>query len=91
MVLIGRQILRNQKQLSQLDWNEHLPIPSRPLPLIDDGKVEVEQTSAQCAAVGQSSLMALYDSMFKVYGMGCGQVSSNTFHFSTPSTLTVNP
>ena len=39
---------------------------------------QVERNNQQqCAAVGQSSLMALYDSMFKVYGMGSGQVLIN--------------
>lgn len=42
---------------------------------MDDHWVPPDKFAApECAAVGQSSLVALYDAMFKVYGMGCGQI-----------------
>jgi len=83
-VAAGRQILRNQKELMEGVTSEHLPIPSRPLPRLETSRSQFafpseqpQMESAQCAAVGQSSLMALYDAMFKVYGMGTGQVLIN--------------
>ena len=49
---------------------------------------QVERNNPQqCAAVGQSSLMALYDSMFKVYGMGSGQVLINIADLQQACTL----
>lgn len=84
-VAAGRQILRTQSQLTQAGLYdcEHLPVPSRPmerLPPIRFPKADSAApvySPAQCAAVGQSSLMSLYDAMFKVYGMGIGQVLVN--------------
>lgn len=77
-VASGRQIMRNQlaliRQFEQAG-RPSLPIPSRPYPVMDDHWVPVDTFSApECAAVGQSSLVALYEAMFKVYGMGCGQI-----------------
>jgi len=77
-VAAGRQIMRNQ--LALIRQYEHegrpsLPIPSRPVPIMEDHWVPPNTFAApECAAVGQSSLVALYEAMFNVYGMGCGQI-----------------
>lgn len=84
-VAAGRQILRTQSQLTQAGLYdcEHLPVPSRPMERLPPIKFPKSDSTApvyspaQCAAVGQSSLMSLYDAMFKVYGMGIGQVLVN--------------
>eukprot|EP00668_Euglena_longa_P042427 GGOE01056140.1.p1 GENE.GGOE01056140.1~~GGOE01056140.1.p1 ORF type:complete len:267 (+),score=71.91 GGOE01056140.1:194-994(+) len=77
-VAAGRQLMRNQLAvLRQFELEgPSLPIPSRPVPIMEDQWKHLRYTfmSPECAAVGQSSLVALYDAMFKVYGMGCGQI-----------------
>ncbi|GAB5360518.1 hypothetical protein AAMO2058_000635300 [Amorphochlora amoebiformis] len=74
-VAAGRQILHSQSRMGT-----DLPIPSRPLPPLSDLPQPDETliTSQECASVGQSSLMALYDAMFKLYGIQCGQVLIST-------------
>jgi len=71
-VAAGRNILRPNNRRSPTDV---LPIPSRPLdrltPLSDG---PVESSPSHLAAVGQGSLIALYDAMFKVYGISTAQV-----------------
>jgi len=78
-VAAGRQLMRNQLAVLRLQEEAPeapLPIPSRPLPIMEDPWRNLRYTFAapECAAVGQSSLVALYNAMFKVYGMGCGQI-----------------
>eukprot|EP00471_Norrisiella_sphaerica_P005810 CAMPEP_0184480556 /NCGR_PEP_ID=MMETSP0113_2-20130426/2051_1 /TAXON_ID=91329 /ORGANISM="Norrisiella sphaerica, Strain BC52" /LENGTH=285 /DNA_ID=CAMNT_0026859101 /DNA_START=335 /DNA_END=1192 /DNA_ORIENTATION=+ len=81
-VAAGRHLLHSGRRLI-----EDLPIPSRPMPPVHcqveadvqlrAGRWEVA-TAQECASVGQSSLMALYDAMFKLYGIQSGQVLITT-------------
>lgn len=76
-VAAGRQIMHNQRALMRQFLSEgpqELPIPSRPITRLPPLPLPDSCTSHDHAAVGQSSLVALYDAMFKVYGMGCGQI-----------------
>ena len=46
----GRQILRSQRQLMRsVTAEQHLPIPSRPLPLLE---MEADEVESQCKSVG---------------------------------------
>jgi len=79
-VAAGRNILRPGARRG-IDENA-LPIPSRPLELLPPRTAASSSDSSQLAAVGQGSLLALYDAMFKVYGIPTGQVL-----FSMPDLL----
>jgi len=76
-VAAGRQIMYNQRALMrqfEAEGRPSLPIPSRPILMHDSSDLPEDCKAQECAAVGQSSLIALYEAMFKVYGMGCGQI-----------------
>jgi len=76
-VAAGRQIMHNQRALMrqfQIEGPPSLPIPSRPIPTMPYLPLPEQISSHDCAAVGQASLVALYDAMFKAYGMGTGQI-----------------
>jgi len=83
-VAAGRNILRPENKRGLVS-HDTLPIPSRPLELLPQRSgTESSQSadSSQLAAVGQGSLLSLYDAMFKVYGIPTGQVL-----FSMPDLL----
>ena len=74
-VAAGRQVFRAQSDTRNISGP--LPIPSRDSLKFEDTKTRVELTNfttQECAAAGQARLMALYDTMFQVYGFSAAQI-----------------
>lgn len=70
---VGRQILENQNIAPQPS-PERLPIPSRPIPIIPVESDASDPSESDLEAIGNPSMMAVYETMFNVYGIRCGQI-----------------
>jgi glutamate 5-kinase len=84
---MGRQLLEyegvNQQRME-------LPIPSRPLPLVDPFAGGEQIIGEQdLAAVGSHSMMTVYETMFKVYGIRCSQVQISPSNVGSQNTLSM--
>lgn len=66
-VAFGRQRLKQEELLSRT-------VRSTIAPVYDSFSGRGSSDSQACAAVGQTGLMALYESMFAQYGVSCAQV-----------------
>ena len=71
-VAIGKLQIKQEQLLSRSV--RHTLLNSRDSHIKNEG-IEVLEPRA-CAAVGQVGLMALYETMFALYGVNCAQVSS---------------
>lgn len=69
-VAFGRQRLKQEELLSRTVRSTIAP------PIYDSASGPPD--SQACAAVGQTGLMALYESMFAQYGVSCAQVQKST-------------
>eukprot|EP00994_Dinema_validum_P006927 NODE_540_length_1588_cov_84.930474_g391_i0.p1 GENE.NODE_540_length_1588_cov_84.930474_g391_i0~~NODE_540_length_1588_cov_84.930474_g391_i0.p1 ORF type:complete len:337 (+),score=77.56 NODE_540_length_1588_cov_84.930474_g391_i0:73-1011(+) len=82
-VAAGRQVFLNQSR------NTGLAIPSRPYDILPKpNHPPLAPTQPEYAAVGQNAIMALYDAMFKVYGISCGQVLVDVASLQHAASLT---
>ena len=73
-VAIGKQRMRQEQLLSRsIRHSLRRGAPSsQEQVLVSSGSEELEPRA--CAAAGQAGLMALYETMFAQYGIGCAQV-----------------
>jgi len=71
---VGRQILENQNTIREPS-PETLPIPSRPISITSPYPHPENAPSEQdLEALGTPNMMAVYETMFNVYGIRCGQI-----------------
>jgi glutamate 5-kinase len=67
-----------------------LPIPSRPIDMVEPYPTVVRGCSDQdLAAVGSHSMMTVYDTMFKVYGIKCGQIQTSPSNVDSTNTMSM--
>jgi len=84
---MGRQLLEYEGVNQQ---RTELPIPSRPLPLVDPFEAGEQIIGEQdLAAVGSHSMMTVYETMFKVYGIRCSQVQISPSNVGSQNTLSM--
>lgn len=86
-VAIGKQRMRQEQLLSRsIRHSLRRGAPSsQEQVLVSSGSEELEPRA--CAAAGQAGLMALYETMFAQYGIGCAQVLLTRNDLSNKSSL----